>query len=92
MIVTKKINKVMLNAWNYFLQQTSLAMCKKGELFSEHPVKWKRTNYLKDSQHLQNLMSLMKNQENLKRTPIAERFQFNMHNRKTGKIVSQYVA
>ena len=34
----------------------------------------------------------MTNHENPKRNPIAERFQFNMRNRKTGESVSQYMA
>ena len=36
------------------------------------------------------LVTLMTNHENPKRNPIAERFQFNMHNRKMGESVSQY--
>ena len=32
----------------------------------------------------------MTNHENPKRNPIAERFQFNMRDRKTGESVSQY--
>ena len=34
----------------------------------------------------------MTNHENPKRNPIAERFQFNMRNRKMGESVSQYMA
>ena len=38
------------------------------------------------------LVTLMINHENPKRNPIAERFQLNMHNRKTGESVSHYMA
>ena len=38
------------------------------------------------------LVKLMTNHENLKRNPIAERFQFNVRFRKTGESVSQYIA
>ena len=34
----------------------------------------------------------MTNHENPKRSPTAERFQFNMHNRKKGESESQYMA
>ena len=37
------------------------------------------------------LVILMTNHENPKRNPIAERSQFNMHNRKAGETVSQYM-
>ena len=38
------------------------------------------------------LVILMANHENPKRNPTAERFQFNMHNRKAGETVSQHMA
>ena len=38
------------------------------------------------------LVILMTNHENPKRNPIAERFQFNMRNRKAGETLSQYMA
>ena len=38
------------------------------------------------------LIISMANHKNPKRNPIAERFQFNMHNRKAGETVSQYMA
>ena len=38
------------------------------------------------------LVTLITNYENPKRNPIAERFQSNMRNRKTGESVSQYMA
>ena len=34
MITTKNIDNIMLSAWSYFLQQTTLLMSKKRELFS----------------------------------------------------------
>ena len=38
------------------------------------------------------LVTLMTNHENPKRNPIAERFVFNMRNRKLGESISQYMA
>ena len=97
-IATKKIGKVMLNDWSYFLQKTTLAMCKKRELFflTSRGIE---TNQLLErltapaksvEKTFNDILSLMTNHENLKKNPTVDRFQFNKHNRKTGESVSQY--
>ena len=74
MIVKKKIDKVILSAWSYFLQQTTFPMRKKKRaiLLTSCGIKTYRLFKGPVEKTFDELVTLMTNYENPKRNPIAE--------------------